>query len=244
MIYKNLKKFVCFIGSVRTGHSLVAALLDTHPNIAISIRVNPLFRMTKGYSQTQLFDRIVNSSSMGTKRIGGYEYSFKKDGRRNKDKLLVLGDSACTHKNMRNYFNPKLFDRFNKYIGVPIYWLWVLRDPFETIHSATKMSKQPLDHMLQLYWDSYNLTHQFYEKNKKRSIIIYLEDLIDNPQKQLERMLDLLEVPYDNRYLNKCSKFVFSKPNIVENKKGWTKWHVERVKTMIDMVPELKRYKK
>jgi len=216
-------------------------LLSSHDDIAISIRVNPLFRFQRRISRNGLFDLITDNCNYGEKKIGGYTYKIK-NKKKNIEKIQVIGDSISTHKNLRSLSNEKWFDGFCKLLEVPVYWIWVIRNPFETIHSSFKINAKSLDKNIELYGETYSLSHKFYEKNKDKAIIIYLEDFIKNPQKNLSKTLDLLEVSYDKKYLNGCAKLVFSKPHKVYDYKLWNESQINEVKNIIQTTPELKRY--
>lgn len=43
-LYRNVETFMLFVGHPRSGHSLVAAILDSHPEIVISDEFNLLYK--------------------------------------------------------------------------------------------------------------------------------------------------------------------------------------------------------
>ena len=54
-LYQNVETFSLFVGHSRSGHSLVAAILDSHPEIIISDEFNLLYKFDsffKDLSQT------------------------------------------------------------------------------------------------------------------------------------------------------------------------------------------------
>ena len=44
-LYQNVETFSLFVGHSRSGHSLVAAILDSHPEIIISGEFNLLYKL-------------------------------------------------------------------------------------------------------------------------------------------------------------------------------------------------------
>ncbi len=238
-MYKNIKKFVSFIGGVRTGHTLVGSLLDAHPNIDISIRQNPMLKLENNISRNSLFDIIIKYCKKSKRKIGGYSYLINNSKRGN---IYVIGDSAATYKNMKKISNNKIFNKFCNYIRVPIYWIWVIRDPFETVQSACKISGKPIDNVIERYEEAYLLSHKFCKKHKGKVIIVYLEELIKDPKKEVSKILDFIVVPYDKKYLDNCARFVFSNPHKVFNSKIWNKKQLNKVNNIIKNISELSCY--
>ena len=49
--FKTVEKYCMFIGYPRSGHSLIGALLDAHPNIIIAHELNDLRYFARGFSK-------------------------------------------------------------------------------------------------------------------------------------------------------------------------------------------------
>ena len=54
----RIKSFVLFIGYARSGHSIVAALLDAHPHIAMSHELHIMKRWDTSYRKNSIKTRI------------------------------------------------------------------------------------------------------------------------------------------------------------------------------------------
>ena len=48
-LYQNVETFSLFVGHSRSGHSLVAAILDSHPEIIISGEFNLLYKLESSF---------------------------------------------------------------------------------------------------------------------------------------------------------------------------------------------------
>lgn len=238
--HKAIEKFVSFIGPVRTGHSLVASILDAHPNMAVSLNTNPFLRFIDGYSRKEMFNIIFQYCEDSRRRKkGGYKYFIKGT---TQSETKVLGDSMSTQKNAITFTNDKLFKKFCDYIGTPIYWFWVVRNPFENIQSGSSISGNDINHMLKLYTERIHMTHEFYKKNKNRVFIIHLEKLILDPDHWISQMLNFLEMPINDEYLDICSDFIFSKPHKVFCRDDWTDEQIDKINNLIKIIPELNCY--
>jgi hypothetical protein len=56
--YDGIEAFVLFVGYPRSGHTLVAALLDAHPEIVMSIEWGVLSHLRMNYRKIQIFYSI------------------------------------------------------------------------------------------------------------------------------------------------------------------------------------------
>jgi hypothetical protein len=61
--FDDSAKFILFIGTPRSGHSIVGAILDAHPLAIISHEVNALERISEGVKGEDLFSMIIENSA-------------------------------------------------------------------------------------------------------------------------------------------------------------------------------------
>ncbi len=245
--YKEVEKFVLFIGPARTGHSLVSSILDAHPNIAISLKVNPCLRFIDRYTREETFDIIFTyceyESNTKGKEIGGYSYNIGNSFQGNIENVKIIGDSASTQKNAIAFTNDNLFKKFCDYIGVPIYWFWVVREPFQNIQSGSKISGNNIEHVLEMYTKRMHMTHEFYTKRKDSVFVIHLEELVLNPWHWIVQMISFLDMECTDEYVIACKNFIFDKPHKVFCRDDWTDEQIEKVNKLIETIPELNCYR-
>lgn len=143
----SVKKFVFFIGYARSGHSIVASLLDAHPNIVIAHEFN-LFRVWSGdegsrlSNKTYLYDRLWTNShnaiSGGRSKENsrkGYNLNIESPWQGDFKKLHVIGDksgavTAQVYINDTEKFN-RVLESLKKTVKVPIKVIHVVRNPYD-----------------------------------------------------------------------------------------------------------------
>src|SRR5215207_7292340 len=84
-----------FIGYPRSGHSLVGALLDAHPNAIIAHELNALECVEKGVDKGCIFQLVLENSRKFAKsgrRWEGYSYKVSNQWQGRFERLLVIGD--------------------------------------------------------------------------------------------------------------------------------------------------------
>jgi len=62
MQFEDSAKFLLFIGTPRSGHSILGAILDAHPLVIVSHEVNALERISEGVNGEDLFSMILENS--------------------------------------------------------------------------------------------------------------------------------------------------------------------------------------
>ena len=112
---KNLNYFLSFLGYPRSGHTLVAAILNANPNVYCS---NQLFIMNdfeKYGSKEKLFDYIQSYSvNRGTWKATTQIPHVPKQ------EITVIGDKTGHRTVVKLTDNPERLDQFKSFIEIPI----------------------------------------------------------------------------------------------------------------------------
>jgi Sulfotransferase family len=219
---KNEQSFF-ILGSGRNGSTLLAVILNRHPNIflppeqyvlpySIIKRYIYFFQNWSTYVKKNLKEYskknqnwILNSSDY--KFILNKATSFKKEyrnpsnlftliynyyGGKNKSKLKIVGD----HSPKTTEFYKEVYHEFpnSKYI-------FLLRHPFDVILSYSKIKNHSSSNPITAAkkWNNSIKAYEYIKKREKENILlIRYEDLINEPQKAIDKVLSFLNMPnYD-----------------------------------------------
>ena len=243
----RIEKFVSFLGPVRTGHTLVASLLSAHENISISIELNPIRKMSKKNVETEkIFELILtNCKNRSSVNRGGYDYTLKNDLQNRIENTQIIGDSIAGFKHMTCLSKDNRAYKFYRKLNVPIRWIWVIRDPFNNVHSMNTMSKLGIGKCTSIFMETINMTRNLCELDfiKNNLFIIYLEDLIEDPKYWFGLLLDFLGANRSEYFLDICEEQVFPKSHMVFDQKIWKKRYTNKLISFIENTPELQRYR-
>ena len=149
-VSKNIKIFLMFIGHPRSGHSIVASVLDAHPHIVVS---HELFFMIQWDSRlfnnenagSMLYSKIYQKSVINAKPGGvritkkkGYTLAIETSCQGTFDKFIdVIGDksgSGVTSAYLKNRAQFLAhYKKLKEVVGIPIKMVHVIRNPYDNI---------------------------------------------------------------------------------------------------------------
>ncbi len=256
--YKNIITFCLFIGYGRSGHTLIASLLDAHPDVIIGIEWGLFDHVRLGFKKKQIFYSLIKNSQNYTKKKNntwtGYSYKVDVSWQGKYRLLRVIGDKHGGTNSTKLYTNPELLEKTEKIVNIKPKLIHVIRNPFDII---TTIMFRKLEEINPNYIpNSFNLLpfiDKFFQnasvlkdlKEKKHYDIfdIYHEEFIKEPKDNLKNLLSFLGIEADNDYLDKCASIVYTKPNKSRYRIKWPGELINLVENELVNYPFLKKYK-
>ncbi|MEM1169885.1 MAG: sulfotransferase domain-containing protein [Cyanobacteria bacterium P01_H01_bin.35] len=255
-LFHNVEKYCMFIGYPRSGHSLVGALIDAHPNIILSHELDALQYVEAGFSKLQLYSLLLNNSQYFINKEkslipeteipkGRFKYKVPNQWNGKFANLKIIGDKrgGGTTKRLRDNF--QLFKDLENKIKIPLKIIHVVRNPFDNISSIYKkcLSKS-LEWSIDYYFDLCYANESIIKRiDSNKIFLLKLESLIENPQMQLKEITQsFLELETNDDYLEDCSSIIFSSPNKSRSKCPWNEDLIELTQRKIDQVSFLQGY--
>lgn len=149
--FANLQSFVQFMGYPRSGHTLIAMLLDAHPDVVLSNEINILKKWHDKFDTplelemlivnkvlSRYDDRRVKKPKKHAKNeVGHYNYRVPGAWQGRWRCLRVIGDKkgSSTTAGLQRDWNGTVakFDWLRANVGVPVKLFHVIRNPFDNI---------------------------------------------------------------------------------------------------------------
>ena len=143
-VIEGIKTFVFFVGIPRSGHSIVAALLDSHPHIVISNELDIFNEVNlSDSSKSSLFNDIWKTSyrmARSSLRGSGKGYSLAIDGLYQgayQSYIDVIGDKKGGKTTSAFLTNKELFqghlNKLRNLVNLPLKVFHVIRNPYDNI---------------------------------------------------------------------------------------------------------------
>ena len=236
------RKFITFTCTGQSGHTIIAAILDAHPHVMVSEEKMVIRKMAKGRFKTpvEMFEHVIYDSRTRVqgknsyrRKIGTIEGQGQYEGT-----LEVLGDKCgwdvIGRYKDRGTPNTSLLD-FEQSIGVPVYVVHALRNPFDVISNwyvGKRNMRGDLEGCISAYGE---LTHAiqkvYYDSGFPRERILQVpnEALCAVPIVWIEALANHLDLEVDREWLRRCRDKVFQKPNSRVSECKWTRPLIDRV---------------
>lgn len=200
LIVENVHRFLFFVGYARSGHSIIASMLDAHPHIVIAHEYSlfsqwkqePKLHSDKRWLLSTLYTNSKYNSMHGlrtkyaTKK--GYSLAIPNWWQGKYDRRIhVIGDKAggmtaqMYRKSHTSFMST--YHQLEKTVGVPISVIHVLRNPYDNIATMVLYNT----HMKQ----SVNVTNKYVDD-------LTLTEHIISYFKQVQSVVDMIKkVPLD-----------------------------------------------
>lgn len=252
--FQDLQSYCMFIGYQRSGHTLIGALLDAHPDMVIAHELNALDFVAKGYSPRQIFFLLLQQSKafyQAGNEWMGYSYRVEGQWQGRYRKLSVIGDKRGGSSSKILKDRPELLQKVNAFCP-KLKILHVIRNPFDNIATMVRRREQKRNMVFkevdllrktQHYFDKTIEIERIKKLNCYNILDVYLEDFIANPEDGLKKICKFLEVETEKEYIDNCVKMVFKQSHQSRHKINlWTPEIIESVQDRIDQFNFLRRY--
>jgi len=245
--FSDLTGFCLFVGYPRSGHSLIGAMLNAHPDILIAHELDALSWVAKGISRDRLFQMILEADRQFVERgseWSGYSYKVPGQWQGRLRRLRIIGDKKGGRSTLLLQRNPGLIARLQQLTEIPVHFIHVVRNPFDNIATMSLKNRLSLSESVESYLLRCRFIHQFsLGLSESEFITLRHEEAIENPAGSLERLCGFLRVEPDAGYLSDCSRIVFKSASRTRERVSWDSSTVARVSKAIDEIPFLSSYR-
>lgn len=230
--------YIMFLGYPRSGSTISGKILGSHPKVFVAHQFDVLKYMVKENADTS---KLISATiSKSKKDMNQLQAIGTKAGHRTLKILRKKGDSI-------------LWD-FEKNIGMPVKYLQVIRNPYDNIgrwarnHVEWKRRNKPnltigecIDEKIEQF-DSLTAKIVDIEKEGREVYKFYLENLIDNPDKEIKRLFDFIEVEISKGKINSIKEMLYKKPTKSRDLAEWDQTQLNKVKFIINKYDFLRGY--
>jgi hypothetical protein len=228
----TVRTYCVFIGHARSGHSIVGALLDAHPEIVISDELDALRYVDLGFDLRQVMYLSIAVSRHQARNErrkagqGGTTYSYHVPGQwqgRHHD-LRVVGDSQAGWSVQRLARDPSLLGRLRAATsGRDLRFVHVARNPFDNISTMMLRGNRTFQSAFERYFTNCESIVDLTERIGPDGLLrLRHEDVITDPRTTLRGACQFLGVVATDEYLDACASILFDSPSRSRAKVTWT----------------------
>ena len=252
-----MKYFLSFMGYPRSGHTLVAAILNANPNVVCSNQLNifnDIEHKVKVMDGLDNFLEYIKNYSIQTNTWKDTTQILHVP----KEEITVVGDKTGHRTVDILNKNPERLGIFKQIIGVPIKWILVVRNPFDNIATWGKLNytfktdpirKHKNPHVteydeLQNCINEYRILNETIFKLRRSEDVLKVnhEYVITRMHNTLEEISDFLEISFDPIWRDNVRNAVWKKPRLTRGQVSWTTKQKQEVNDIINQYEWLEGY--
>lgn len=221
-----------FAGYPRSGHTLVASMLNAHPNVICSNQMFIMYEM-KGDPELGIARRnsILSKIESGSQRSQWKPEAYVEP--LPKKEITVIGDKTG-HRTIEHLIsNPENLEPFKRTVQWPIKWIHVYRNPFDNLATWTKLNvdnrkakvpritqEQEFENVFKKYQA---LNEKIVEMKKTENVLsVAHERVIRFIDRTLDDICSFLEIEKYDEWRTKCIKTKWKDPRITRRNINWT----------------------
>lgn len=251
-LFANVHTYCMFVGHARSGHSIVGALLDAHPNIVLPDEVNVLEYVAAGFNKQQIFyillARAQRQARRGRIKAGrnGKTYSYFVPGQwqGRSEKICVIGDSTAGKTTQQLAHDPALLARLQRTVeGMNVKIIHVLRNPYDNISTLMMRGARTFENALERYFANCATIAELYQSTSSIDMFtLRQEDLINEPRVTLPHICQFLCVEANAEYVEACASILYRSPARSRFSINWQPQQIEAVAANMEPFPFLHGY--
>jgi hypothetical protein len=188
---RAIRSVVVFVGHPRSGHSLVGALLDAHPDMVVAHEADVLKYVAAGFGRDQLVALLVRRErervEAGHRSGSGYGYAVPDSWQGRYRRLTVIGDKKGGRTTLRLADDPGLVDRLAAVTRVPVKLVQVIRNPWDNIATMHRRApRRGLPATIDLYFSLSATVDAVHSRTAPEAFHrLRHEDLVSDPAAEL-----------------------------------------------------------
>jgi hypothetical protein len=246
--FASVETVALFVGYRRSGHSLVGALLDAHPDVAMAHGLDVLHHVRYGFRREQIFQLIlenVRERAAEGRIVTGYSYAVPGGWQGRHRRLRVIGSTrgGATARTLAE--RPELAGRVAERLGAPVRWIHVVRNPYDNISTlALRGRRTDLPSAIADYFRLVAGAERLRAAVGADTILdLRSEDLVADPSATLRRLAGWLGLDAPDDWVRACAAIVFDSPHRTRHDAPWTPALIEQVAKESERHPFLAGYR-
>lgn len=240
----RVERAVLFVGYPRSGHTLVGAALDAHPDVRVAHELDLLRYVRVGASRQALLGLLLRRHRWFARRDRqwtGYDYQIA--GQDQDRPPLVIGDKAGGMSTRWLLEEPDLLNRAESQLELPLRVVHHVRNPWDNLATAIRRHRLTIDDALDHFERRVEaLPGVFASRPEGTVLTTHHDDLLADPAAVLRTLAAHLRVSPDPDWIAAVSKVVFPNPSRTRDAIPWTKAHRDRLEALLERAEWTRRY--
>jgi hypothetical protein len=249
--FDEVRTFCLFLGTVKSGGSLVGALLDAHAQAVLSDEADPLRYLCAGFGREQIFHILAKTARrealkgrVTARRLEPYALAVPDQSQGRAVRPAVVGDSRAGPTTRRLGAQPALIARLRRVLGdVDDRYVHVVRNPYDPISAMVRRGRRALPDAIDDYaGQSHRMEVLRDVLGDDRLLTVRYEDFVAAPSDQMRRVCAFLGLHASTEYLAACASIIDATRRSERHTVPWTPDAIAAVDRLIGRFDFLGNY--
>lgn len=215
--YRDVEAICLFVGHMKSGGTMLGALLDAHPHVAMSDELDVLEYMSIGFRIDEIFHLIERSARreamkgrVTARRLTPYSFEVPGQWQGRTAGLRVMGDTKAGITTQRLGADPLALERLRQLSdGTRVRLIHVVRNPFDPMSLMRIRGKRSFEGAVERYFENCRILDDIHRTTDPTDIeIVRYEDLVVDTPGTLDRVCDFLGVTPTADYIAACASII------------------------------------
>jgi hypothetical protein len=239
--HPDLATLCLFVGHPRSGHTLVGALLDAHPDVVLAQKLDVLRLAAGPGSPRALVGAILTSSSQAARSgrsASGYDYAVPGQWQGRYRTLRVVGDKSAGHTTARLRGEGPTLAELRRRLPLRQLLVHVVRDPLDNVSTLVRRgSFASVERAIAYYGELCDAVAAVEHDAGTTMHRLHLEDLLERPHEQLRALALALDVEAAPDWLDACAARLWSRAARTRALLEWTPAQLDAIAALVDRHP-------
>ena len=251
-LFAEVSTYCLFVGHGRSGHSIVGAMLDAHPDIILSDELDALKYVEMGFTRDQVFSLSVQLAADQARSLrrksgrAGQTYSYYVPGQwqGRVRRPRVVGDSRAAGSVKRLTRDAALLGRLRSLMhGTQLRFVQVVRNPFDTIATMMLRTGRSFESAFEEYFHNWDAVDALKPRLRADEfLMVSHESLLRDPRTELRRICSFLNVQCEDGYLEACASILYPAPSRSRDSISWTPEQRSLIQDRMSRIADLRAY--
>lgn len=250
-LFASVRTCCLFLGTVKSGGTLIGAMLDAHPQAVIADEADPLRYLDLGFRRNQIFHLLAKTAHrealkgrVTARRLDPYALAIPGQHQGVAIQPVVVGDSRAGPTTRRLGDDLELVGRWRALLGdVDDRYIHVVRNPFDPIAAMVRRGRRTLQNAIDDFASQCrrmvtlrgHLTDQ-------HVLTVRYDDLLADPTAQIRMVCTFVGLHTDPKYLADCARLIDGSRTPERQTITWSPDAVAAVEALVDRYQFLQGY--
>jgi hypothetical protein len=247
----DVETICLFVGHVKSGGSLIGAMIDAHPDALIADEVDALDHLAAGFTRQELLAVMAKVSRreamkgrVTARRLQAYSLAIDDQWQGRHRRALVIGESRAGPTTRKLGADPDRLEELVRFAApARLRFIHVIRNPLDPIAAMVVRGGRSVEGAIDDYAAQAERAESIVSQLAPDDLLaVHYETLLERPTETVESVFGFLGLEPDRAVVAACAALIDPTREPERQLVEWTPAQLDQVHSLIHRHPFLDRY--